>query len=195
MLFRSQIIKGTITGKLLGQGAYIAGKTLSVKRIPTVKGQSISAYDPRALKGVGVTYATSPMGGDHTAGNCLPGRTGLDDWAPEGQVKASVEVQIITTLCDNLGLCIFVGPVKEIIPTLSKLMSAFTGKNFSEEQILSDAMSIIKQEIEFNVKAGFTEYQNDLPSFFRKEKLHSDLVFDVPYEELRAAFSEKPSQQ
>lgn len=189
-----QIIEGTIKGKLLGQGAYITGKTLGVKRIPTVKGQSISAYDPRALKGTGVTYATSPMGGDHTAGNCLPGRTGLDDLAPEGQVKASVEVQIISALCDNLGLCIFVGPVMEVIPTLTKLLNAFTGKTFSEEQILSDALSIIKQETKFNAKAGYTEYQNDLPSFFRKEKLHSDLVFDVPYEELQGAFNEKPSQ-
>lgn len=184
-----EIVKGTVTGRLIGQGAFVTGKTLGVSRIPTVKGQSISAYDPRALKGTGVTYATSPMGGDHTAGNCLPGRTGLDDRAPDGQVKASEEIQILSTICDNLGLCLFVGPVKDNVPTLSKLMTAFTGKSFSDDQVLKDARAIIKKEIEFNTKAGFSEYQNNLPSFFRKEKLHSDLVFDVPYEELKGVFS------
>ena len=59
-------------GLLIGNGCAVTGKALGVRRIPAVKGQSLSAYDPRVLKGTGVTYATCPMGADHTAGNALP---------------------------------------------------------------------------------------------------------------------------
>ncbi len=181
----NEMIEGTVTGKLLGQGTYVTGKTLGVERIPTVKKQSLAAYDPRALKGNGVTYATSPMGADHTAGNCVPGRTGLDDRDGKGQVKASKKIQVLSTLCDNLGLCIFVGPVPENLQFMTDLLNSFTGKNLSEKEVLSLAEQILKDEVSFNERAGLTKYQNDLPKFFRTEELHSGLVFDVDQKELR----------
>lgn len=180
----TQIVQGSVTGRLLGQGALATGKTLGVERIPTVKGQAISAYDPRALKGTGTTYATTPMGGDHTAGNCLPGRTGLDDQTPQGQVFASKEIQVLTMLCDILGLCIFVGPVNDTLPTMTRLFNDFLGMNYSREEMLTLAENILLEEIRFNEKAGITKYQNDLPEFFRTEALPSNLVYDVDPEEL-----------
>lgn len=183
-----EMVRGTLTGKLLGQGALVTGKTLGVERIPVVKGQSISAYDPRALKGTGTTYATSPMGGDHTSGNCLPGRTGLDDKKANGQVKASKESQILTVLCDSLGLCIFVGPVQPNLVFFSRLLNSYLGTDLIEDEIKDIGLNIIKQEIQFNEKAGISKYQNDLPEFFRKEKLNSDLVFDVNQKELEKIF-------
>ena len=180
----TEMIQGTVTGRLLGQGALVTGKTLGVERIPTVKRQALSAYDPRALKGTGTTYATSPMGADHTAGNCLPGRTGLDDRTPQGQVTASKEAQKLTMLCDLLGLCIFVGPVTETLPTMTRLFNDFLGMNHSKEEMLALAEKVLLEEVEFNEKAGLTKYQNDLPEFFRTEALHSDLVYDVEPDEL-----------
>ncbi|SDP49905.1 aldehyde ferredoxin oxidoreductase C-terminal domain-containing protein [Desulforhopalus singaporensis] len=180
--------RGTITGKLLGQGATVVGKTLGVGRIPAVKGQAMAAYDPRALKGTGTTYATSPMGGDHTAGNCLPGRTGLDDHKPEGQVEASLDAQILTVLCDNLGLCIFVGPVGSSLPFFTRLVSCYTGNRFTGEELMSLGKNILREEASFNEKAGISKYQNDVPKFFRTEELHSGLVFDVDSRELSAIF-------
>lgn len=184
----NDMAQGTVVGRLLGQGALVAGRTLGVERIPVVKGQSISAYDPRALKGTGTTYATCPMGGDHTAGNCLPGRTGLDDRSPEGQVKASLEGQVITMLCDNLGLCIFVGPVAPNMDFFTRLFNAYTGKDLTGDEIMALGKSIIREEVSFNEKAGITRYQNDLPAFFRTEELHSGLVYDVNQEELESIF-------
>ncbi len=183
-----EMVKGTVTGKLLGQGALVTGKTLGVERIPVVKGQSIAAYDPRALKGTGTTYATSPMGGDHTTGNCLPGRTGLDDKKPDGQVQASKDAQILTVLCDNLGLCIFVGPVQPNLEFFSRLLNAFVGTDLTEKELKDIGLNIIKEEVRFNEKAGISKHQNDLPEFFRKEKLNSDLVFDVSQKELKTIF-------
>ena len=66
-----QIGDGTYLGRILGNGVVITGRVLGIRRVPAIKGQAIPAYDPRSLKGNGVTYVTSPMGADHTAGNAL----------------------------------------------------------------------------------------------------------------------------
>ena len=72
-------------GRLIGDGPDAVGKHLNHSRVPTVKGQSIAGYDPRAMPGMGVTYATSPMGADHTAGFV-------------GGVRGSVETLLNTSL-------------------------------------------------------------------------------------------------
>ena len=66
-----EIGRGTEFGKILGSGPVAVGKHFNNPRVPVVKGQSIAAYDPRAMLGNGVTFATSPMGADHTAGNLV----------------------------------------------------------------------------------------------------------------------------
>lgn len=175
-------------GKMLGLGAYMAGKELGIKRTPVVKKQAMSAYDPRALKGTGVTYATSPMGADHTAGNCLPGRTGLDDTKAEGHIEASRELQILTTICDMLGLCIFVGPVRENLGIMTKLFNSFTGQNNSENEMINLGLNILQTEIDYNLKAGILPNTNDLPNFFRDEPLPSNLSFDVQSRDLEYIF-------
>ncbi|HTP60393.1 MAG TPA: aldehyde ferredoxin oxidoreductase C-terminal domain-containing protein, partial [Spirochaetia bacterium] len=84
-----QIGQGTYLGRILGHGALLTGRVLGVRRIPVIKGQAIPGYDPRALKGNGVTYVTSAMGADHTAGNAFETLKTLDPLQPEGQVAAS----------------------------------------------------------------------------------------------------------
>ncbi|MDI7276058.1 MAG: aldehyde ferredoxin oxidoreductase C-terminal domain-containing protein, partial [Anaerolineae bacterium] len=59
--------QGTPLGRILGGGTEFTGRAYGITRVPTVKGQSMPAYEPRAVKGIGVTYATSTMGADHTA--------------------------------------------------------------------------------------------------------------------------------
>ena len=176
-------------GKVLCLGAARAGKMLGIGRVPVVKNQSMSAYDPRALKGTGVTYATSPMGADHTAGNCLPGRTGLDDTRAEGQVQASKEAQALTMLCDILGLCIFVGPVQSNVQFMTDLYNAFTGQELSGDDLLSIGQEILQTEVSYNRQAGIMPNANDLPEFLRNEPLPSGLVFDVDQEEMYTIFS------
>lgn len=71
-LITEEIRKGTPLGRILGNGAASVGRTYGITRVPTVKNQAIPAYDPRAIRGFGITYAKSPMGADHTAGYCIP---------------------------------------------------------------------------------------------------------------------------
>ncbi|AGL00086.1 aldehyde ferredoxin oxidoreductase C-terminal domain-containing protein [Desulfoscipio gibsoniae] len=178
------VAKGTQLGKVLGQGATVTGKILGVERVPAVKGQGMSAYDPRALKGTGVTYATSTMGADHTSGNALPGRGGLDCHKPDGQVKLSQELQTMTMVCDMLGICIFVGPLPENMPVMTTLFNSFGDRQAVPEDLMAMANKILSIETRFNHAAGIT--QNDLPRFFRTEPLpNNNLVFDVDEEELK----------
>ncbi|MCL6447338.1 MAG: aldehyde ferredoxin oxidoreductase [Armatimonadetes bacterium] len=182
-----EIGKGTLLGKVLGQGALVTGKVLGVARVPVVKGQALSAYDPRVFKGTGVTYATSPMGADHTAGNCLPGRGGVNISQAEGQIKVSKDLQVISGICDMLGLCIFVGPLPENLDTFASLVSRYTGESLSGEDLCAMSLQMLKKETSFNFSAGISPVENDVPEFMREEpNQDAGFVFDVPKEELHA---------
>jgi len=93
-----EIGEQTPLGRILGNGAEFTGRAFGVTRVPTVKGQSMPAYEPRAVKGIGVTYMTSTMGADHTAGYTI---------APEilgGQDKALARLPGGHGLDRHLGL-------------------------------------------------------------------------------------------
>lgn len=186
------MIEGTELGRVIGNGTETTGKYLGVERVPTVKGQSMAAYDPRGLKGIGVTYATSPMGADHTAGNSI-GDHSLNPTRKEGQVELSKNMQLAMTLFDNLGICIFAGICCEDLQNLEHLVKMAAGK-FGGEWDLNRLMGIGVQtlllEKQFNQKAGFTKKDDRLPKFMTSEVLESlDTTFDITDEELDQTLS------
>ncbi|MEW6622210.1 MAG: aldehyde ferredoxin oxidoreductase C-terminal domain-containing protein [Bacillota bacterium] len=103
-----EVEPGTPLGRLAGSGALIVGRVMGLSRIPVVKGQAMAAYDPRGIKGTGVTFATSPMGADHTAGHTM--RAKVDHLSPQGQARIAEANQINMAAVDNLGLCMMVVP-------------------------------------------------------------------------------------
>jgi len=181
----TQIGKGTVLGRVLGHGSTITGKVLGVTHVPAVKGQNLSAYDPRALKGTGTTYATSTQGADHTMGNALPGRFGVDTNNKEQQLQISRDLQIMTAVVDSLGLCLFVGPMLPTMDVLVKLLSNYVGRELTLDDVLNMGKKLLKVEIAFNRAAGFTKEDDRLPEFFTKEVLEpKGVVFDITPEEL-----------
>jgi aldehyde:ferredoxin oxidoreductase len=180
-----QVGKGTVLGRLIGNGSTITGKVLGITRIPATKGQNMSAYDPRALKGTGVTYATGTQGGDHTLGNGLPGRFGVDTNSKEQQVEISRKLQIMTGVVDGLGLCLFVGPMPPTMDTLVNVYSKYVGREITLDELLDLGKNVLRVEKAFNKAAGFTNVDDRLPEFFRKEPLEpKGVVFDFTPEEL-----------
>ena len=105
-----QTARGTPLGRIIGNGVLATGRMLGIRRIPAVKGQAIPAYDPRSLKGIGVTYVTSPMGADHTPGNALETVKQHDPLSTEGQIEISLRLQIRGVILDSLGVCLFIRP-------------------------------------------------------------------------------------
>lgn len=184
-----ELAAGTLMGKVLGQGAVITGKVLGIDHVAAVKGQGMAAYDPRAAKGTGVTYATSPMGADHTAGNIIPGRYGVDSYLRDGQIKVSRDVQIMSAVCDNMGICIFAGTDYPQMDLISQLLTTATGEKFSTEDVLKIGKDTLNNELIFNRQAGFTKVHDRIPDFFKYEKLSpKELLFDVSDNELDDTF-------
>ena len=171
-----QIGQGSELGKILGNGPDHMGKHLSHHRVPTVKGQSIAAYDPRVMQGNGVTYATSPMGADHTAGNLVGAYLSgaLDPDQPEGGIEASRNAQISMILIDCTGMCLLAGAALSMPggkDALLKAINAKFGTNLNHDDILALSIRVLKEEIEFNRKAGLTNEDDRLPEFFYTEPL------------------------
>jgi aldehyde:ferredoxin oxidoreductase len=183
-----EIGKGSLIGRVLGNGVVTAGKVLGVSRIPAVKGQAIPAYDPRGLKGTGTTYILTPMGADHTAANCLPGRGGVDCTKPEGQIALSMAIQAIVSALDTLGLCIMTGSDPANDKFLADLMSGFMDEDWTGEKVMEWGRTILRTEHRFNEATGFGPTQDRLPSFFLTEKLPPlGHRYDVSYEEVDKA--------
>jgi aldehyde:ferredoxin oxidoreductase len=181
-----EVAKGTEFGKILGNGPVAVGNHLNHDRVPAVKGQSIAAYDPRAIQGMAVTYATSPMGGDHTAGWVVDqnledfGGT-IDPLKPDGQMEASRDAQIHMSMVDSMGICDFAQSGlagEDGIEIVYQMISAKNGKPFSGDDWVLRGQHILKTEREFNRKAGFTNKDDRLPDFFYKEPLppHNEVV-------------------
>ena len=179
-----EIKAGSPLGRIIGSGADIIGKIYGEPHVPTAKGQTMPAYDPRAIKGLGVTYSTSPMGADHTAGQTV--RAQIDHHSPEGQVEVSKNAQTVNTIWDNLGMCMFSsGAVQNRWDILADLVTAYTGEKHTGKDIVNMANETLKVEHAFNRAAGFTKANDKLPDYFYyEENKASKTVFDVPKEEL-----------
>lgn len=190
-----EIGRYTEFGRILGSGPVAAGKHFNHPRVPAVKGQGIAAYDPRAMQGHGVTYATSPMGADHTAGNVVGMylQSLLDPLKPEGQVEASRFLQIAMAAFDTMGQC-FMASVALLGPdggeAFRRLLSAKLGTPLGPDDFPHAlGVRVLKAEREFNRKAGFTKEDDRLPRFFYEEPLPPhNTVFLISDEELDSTF-------
>jgi aldehyde:ferredoxin oxidoreductase len=184
-----EVAAGSLWGRLLGSGVEITGRVLGVKHIPAVKGQSFAAYDPRAAKGLGVTYATSPMGADHSAGYTMHEK--VDHHKPEGQVEASLHAQLRAALFDSLGLCNFVGPGIVGRPDLiAALVAHFFGVPFDASDLKRIPEEVLRLELKFNRGAGLNTTAERLPDFMYSERLEpAETLFDVEPEAMEKIFA------
>lgn len=175
----SEIQHGTYLGRLLGSGAAVTGKALGVTRVPVVKGQGMPAYDPRAVKGVGMTYATSPMGADHTAGysvatNILKVGGYVHPLQKDGNVELSRNLQIATAAVDSTGLCLFVAfcvlDNAEAFQAVVDMINGQYGLSLTADDVTELGKFVLRTERAFNKAAGFTNKDDRLPEFFKEEE-------------------------
>ena len=103
--FFEELRVGSEKGRLWAQGTARVGEHYGVARVPVIKKQAISAYDPRVVEATGITMMVTAQGADHTAGN-LP-VLDCSDMPLEDIVAASLEAQAQYAASDALGLCIF----------------------------------------------------------------------------------------
>ncbi len=194
-----EVGRGTNLGRILGNGAAVTGRVFGVERVPVVKGQAMPAYDPRAVQGIGVTYATSTMGADHTAGyavasNIMGVGGSVDPLKAEGQVELSRNLQITTAAVDSTGMCLFIAfpamDQPETFQALLDMINAFYGLELTADDVAELGKSVLKNERDFNRRAGMGPELDRLPAFFLQEKLPPhDVTFKVSDEELDQVFN------
>ncbi len=190
-----QVGEGTPLGRILGQGVVFAGRALGARRVPAVNGQGIPGYDPRALKGNGVTYVTSPMGADHTAGNAFGTRGTIDPLSPEGQLENSRALQVRSAILDMTGLCLFArGPLVAEPGLLAEMVNGRFGWGVSFADIAVAAAETLAAERAFNDAAGVSDRTCDVPEFMRTEPLPPHkTVYDVDHEEMLRIWEIEPN--
>ena len=187
-----EIRKGTELGCVIGNGAVSVGKKYNIERVPAVKGQAMSGYEPRSIKGTGVTYATTPQGADHTSGLTI--RAKVNHLDPNAQKDASLNAQLNMAGYDSLGACIFAGFGYAATPdgVVKRLLQARYGWDDLPDNILqSTGKEVIKMEREFNKRAGFTKEDDRLPKWMTEEAIpENGAVFDVSEEVLDHIFDD-----
>jgi aldehyde:ferredoxin oxidoreductase len=172
--------QAAVLGRVIANGVVVTAKVFGIINVPVVKGQAMPAYDPRAIKGMGVTYATSAMGADHTAGPTA--RAALEHKNPEGQADVSLKMQKLIPVFDCTGLCLFtIGAVIPRLDLVRDLLNARFGWGLDMSWFEKISVETLKDEQRFNQLAGFTLAHNRLPECFTERPLPElETVFDVP---------------
>ena len=189
-----EVGEGTPLGRILGSGAAVTGQVYGVERVPVVKKQAMPAYDPRAVQGIGVTYATTTMGADHTAGyavatNIMKLGGDVDPLKSEGQVALSRDLQVTTAAVDSTGMCIFIAfavlDQADTFQALLDIIAAFNGAPCTADDVAELGKSVLRNERDFNMRAGMTNKDDRLPEYMKTEELAPhNITFKVTDEEL-----------
>jgi aldehyde:ferredoxin oxidoreductase len=196
-LLNTEVRNGTPLGRIIGSGTATVGYVYGITRVPVVKGQSMPAYEPRGVKGIGVTYATSTMGADHTSGYTIaPEILGVGGTADPFEVQKgelSRNFQASTAFIDSTGYCLFTAfcvlDIPEGLEGMVESCAAVLGLNWTVDDVVPYGLEILKIERLFNEAAGFTKAHDRLPEFMQFEKLPPhNTTFDVPDEVLDSVY-------
>jgi len=161
-------------GSMLAEGAERLAKHFGHPELSmTVKGQSMPAYDPRGLKGMGLGYATSNRGACHLRGYSPASELGLiplksDPLAWKGKGELMKLLQDLHAFSDSLDLCKF-SAFAEGAEEYAQQYSIMVGVPFTVDDVLKAGERIYNLERYYNNLIGFREGSDYLPERFLKE--------------------------
>jgi aldehyde:ferredoxin oxidoreductase len=187
MKLMSEVEAATPLGRVIGNGVKTTGEVFGIADLPMSKGQAFPGYDPRALKGNGVTFAMTPMGGDHTLGNCYGARATQPPLACEGQGDLSRRTQLQVAGLENLGFCIFARGYLFKKPELfTRFAYGICGDKMTVDEFWAQGHETARLEYQYNVKSGIAPAQDKLPEYMYRIPLPpNNHVFDLTDEELQ----------
>jgi aldehyde:ferredoxin oxidoreductase len=180
-----EVRAGTPLGRIIGNGTAHVARTYGIDRVPVVKGQGLPAWEPRTLKGMGITYSTSPQGADHTAG-MVTARGATTDTL----IKQSRHEQLVMMAIDSVGVCQF----SNALPgDMAQFVSHRFDVEWGDSDVLQMARAGIDAELEFNRRAGFDRDDDRLPAWMTTEALllpDGPSTFDISGEEIDRVWTE-----
>ncbi|MBE3555395.1 MAG: aldehyde ferredoxin oxidoreductase C-terminal domain-containing protein, partial [Thermicanus sp.] len=140
----------------------------------SVKGQSIPAYDPRGIQGIGLGYATSNRGACHLRGYTVASEIAgipepTDRLKAEGKGELLKIFQDLHAFSDSMDICKF-SSFSENAEHYALQYSAMTGHEISADDVLKIGERIYNLERYYNNLAGFNKREDDyLPKRFTEE--------------------------
>lgn len=195
----NEVGTGSGIGRILGNGTAFTAKAFGVTRVPVVKNQAMPAYEPRAVKGIGVTYATSTMGADHTAGYTIATEIlsvggKADPLAAAEKGAMAKGFQTATIFIDTTGYCLFIAfailDLPDAFQGMLDTINGMLGTAYNADDFSRLGTEWLAVERKFNEAAGFTKLDDRLPEFMYYEKLPPhDQVYDVTDEMLDSVHS------
>jgi len=165
----AELRSGSEEGRRYAAGAARFGRAIGHRRVPVVRDQAMSAYDPRVVEGTGVTFMTSAQGADHTTGNVA--RLNPREKTLEELMDLSFTAQVNMGLADALGLCAFGAGVNNA--QKEKVMHAAglaAGLETSAADFDRIGREVLAMELEFNRAVGQPDVA-PLPRFMYEEPL------------------------
>ena len=171
-------------GELLAQGSYRLAAHYGHPELAMVaKKQEFAGYDPRAEQGMGLAYATSPVGASHMRGDpayieLLGVPILIDPLTWEGKAELVKDWQDVFAIIDAAGLCVFfsvrnlVTPTRDIRPQgIMELLNAATGAGYDLDELVRAGERIFNAERVFMVKAGLSRRDDSLPLRMLREPI------------------------
>lgn len=172
------LVEATAKGEGFGKEVGLGSKRLCAKYghpelSMTVKGQEFPAYDSRGIQGMGLTYATSNRGACHlrsytVASEVLGIPVKTDPLVTEGKPALVKAFQDATAVFDSSGLCLFTSFAWTLQDVAPQLQAACEG-DWSLDRLNLVGERIWNLEREFNLAAGLTRKDDDLPPRLKKE--------------------------
>lgn len=155
-------------GELLANGIKEAARVLGLEDLAVhVKGLEPAGFDPRVLKGMGLSYATSARGACHLRGTFY--KAELSGQMPkeqiEGKAKLHIDYEDRAAIFDSLVLCRF---YRDFIlwDGLLDLVAGTTGMKLTKEQLEELANDITQNTRAFNAREGLDASTDTLPKAF-----------------------------
>jgi aldehyde:ferredoxin oxidoreductase len=158
-------------GDLLAEGARrVAEKMDAQSNRLDVKGQTIPAYDPRCMKGMGIAYATSNRGACHLRGYTpaaeilgIPEKVDPYEWEGKGELTATF--QDLHAVSDSFDICKF-NAFAEGVEEYVLQYNGMTGLDVTEDDLMEAGERIYTLERYYNNLAGFDGADDSLPARF-----------------------------
>lgn len=171
-------------GEELAEGSYRLAERYGHPELAMVsKKLELPGYEPRGSQGMGLAYATSPIGGSHCRAHLayceligIPTLIDPHEW--KGRARIVKMWQDVFAIIDSAGLCIFFSvrnllrPVLEFQPDgILDYINAITGAEYTLDELTKAGERILNAERTFLLRAGFSRRDDTLPTRLTHEPL------------------------
>jgi len=160
-------------GEILSRGIKHAAPVLGMEdQAIHVKGLEPAGYDPRVLKGMGLSYGTSPRGACHLRTTFYKPELSkmIDPDQIEGKAEMLVDWEDRLIIFDCLVLCRFYRDFYQW-ELLAEMLQAVTGVAWDKNSLQKVAGHISDNTRRFNLQEGLKQTDDKLPGRFYREPL------------------------